>query len=293
MELRSPVANASGVLGWSPGDARLVEEHGGGAFVAKSVTLEPRRGYRGPRIVRARYGLVNAVGLANPGLEGALELLRAAVRVSGIPVIGSIAAGSPEEWAGAASRLEEAGVAAIELNLSCPHFKGGGLELGQDPAAVARVVEASASTVRVPVIAKLGYSDRLVESASKALEAGASGLTLINSLRAMKIDVYTRKPVLGNVVGGLSGPAIHPIAVRAVYEVYRETGAEIFGVGGVESWEDALELILAGAKAVQVGAAIITRGPRVIGEIAMGIERYLWVEGYSSPEELVGAAHKA
>jgi dihydroorotate dehydrogenase (NAD+) catalytic subunit len=241
-----------------------------------------------------RGGYVNAVGLANPGVEEASSMLREAVRAATIPVIASVAAGNPGEWADAVAKLVEAGVAAIELNLSCPHFEGGGIELGQDPSAVYRVVrEAAGAAGRVPVIAKLGVSDRLVEAASRALEAGARGLTLINSVRAMKIDVYTARPVLSNRVGGLSGPAIHPIAVRAVYEVYRETGADIFGVGGVETWEDAAELMMAGARAVQVGAAIVEKGPRVLGEIAEGLRRFLWIQGYRSVEEIVGAAARA
>ena len=292
IRLRSFVANASGVLGWSREDAEKVERAGGGAFVAKTVTPEPRVGYPWPRLYPAGMGIVNAVGLANPGVDEAARLLREAVESSGIPVIASLAATEPREWVEAAAKLEEAGVAGLELNLSCPHFKGGGIELGSDPRAVGQVVSAVASTVRVPVIAKLGLSDRLVEAAAKALEAGARGLTLINSVRAMKIDVYAKRPVLGNVRGGLSGRAIHPIAVRAVYDVYAETQADIFGVGGVYTWEDAVELVLAGAKAVQVGSAIVERGPGVIREILEGVERYLWVEGVPSIGDLVGLAHK-
>ncbi len=292
--MRVPVANASGVFGWSLEEALLVERSGGGAFVAKSVTPRPRSGYPPPRMAPARAGLVNAVGLANPGVEEAARMLSEASRGSGIPVIASVAAGPPGEWAESVSRLAEAGVAAVELNLSCPHFEGGGLEIGQDPSAVYRVVrEAAGAAGGVPVIAKLGLSDRLVDSASRALEAGARGLTLINSVRAMRIDVYTGRPALSNVYGGLSGPAIHPIAVRAVYDVYRETGADIFGVGGVYTWEDAAELMMAGAKAVQVGSAIIERGPRVLAEIAQGLQRYLWVQGYKSVEEIIGIAQKA
>ncbi|WP_148706317.1 dihydroorotate dehydrogenase [Aeropyrum camini] len=292
IRLEWPVGNASGVLGWEPAEARLVEESGGGFFVAKSVTYRPRKGYPQPRLYPASGGIVNAVGLANPGFREAAQLLAEAVKRVSIPVIASIAAGGPEEWVEIASTLEDSGVAAVELNLSCPHFEGGGLELGQDPAAVARVVSSVASTLRIPVIAKLGFSDKLVEAASKALGSGARGLTLINSVRAMKIDIYSKKPVLGNRVGGLSGRPIHPIAVRAVYEVYRETGADIFAAGGVEGWEEAVEFHLAGAKAVQVGSAIVARGPQVLRRIVDGVRRYLWIEGFRSLEEIVGYAHR-
>ncbi|GBF08370.1 putative dihydroorotate dehydrogenase A [Aeropyrum pernix] len=293
LRLQRPVGNASGILGWEPREAKLVEEGGGGFFVAKSVTYQPRKGYPQPHLYPAAGGIVNAVGLANPGFREASNMLAKTVKEASIPVIASIAGGAPGEWVEMASTLEEAGVSAVELNLSCPHFAGGGLELGQDPAAVASVVSAVASTLRIPVIAKLGYSDRLVDAASKALEAGARGLTLINSVRAMKIDVYAKKPVLGNRVGGLSGKPIHPIAVRAVYEVYGETRADIFAAGGVEGWEDAVEFYLAGAKAVQVGAAFIAIGPHVLRSIVEGVRRYLWVEGFRSLQDIVGYAHRA
>ena len=232
------------------------------------------------------------MGLANPGVEEAAALLKEAVEAVEIPVVASLAATTPSEWARAAATLEKAGVAALELNLSCPHFQGGGIELGSDPRAVKEVVEAVASTLSVPVIAKLGISDKLVEAAIAALDSGAKGLTLINSVRAMKIDVYTKKPVLGNVRGGLSGKAIHPLAVRAVYDVYAETGADIIGVGGVYTWEDAIELVLAGARAVQIGSALIEKGFKVFTEILEGVERYLWIEGIKRLDYLVGAAHR-
>jgi len=291
LRLERFVANASGVLGWSREEAARVKEAGGGAFIAKTVTPQPRRGYGWPRLYPVGYGIVNAVGLANPGVERAAELLREAT-AAGIPVVASLAATEPEEWVRAAAALEEAGVAAVELNLSCPHFKGGGIELGSDPRAVKEVVSSVASTLRVPVVAKLGVSDRLLEAASAALDGGARGLTLINSVRAMKIDVYTKKPVLGNIRGGLSGRAIHPLAVRAVYDVYGETGADIFGVGGVYTWEDAVEFLLAGARAVQIGSALIEKGFIVFREILDGVERYLWIEGVKSVEDLVGLAQR-
>jgi len=259
----------------------------------KSTTREPRRGYAWPRMVRVFGGFVNAVGLANPGAREASRLVRVIKEGLGdTPVVASAAGSTIDEFVEASALLEDGGADAVELNLSCPHFKGGGIELGQDPQLVYETVRSVAGSLKVPVIAKLGLSDRLVESASKALEAGAKALTLINSVKAMKIDVYTKKPVLSNKVGGLSGPAIHPIAVRAVYEVYRETKAEIIGVGGVRDWETAVELILAGARAVQVGAMIIEKGELIVTEILRGIEKYLWVEGIQSVRDLIGLAHR-
>jgi len=290
--LRHPVMNASGILGSSTeGFERLVRA-GVAALVTKSFTRLPRRGYPTPIAVPLPYGLLNAVGLSNPGAEALPELLRYA-RGLGVPVVVSIAGSDEEEFAEVAVVAEESGASAVELNLSCPHARGRGLELGMDPGKVKSIVSAVASTVKVPVWAKLGMSDRLLDSASAALEAGARALVLINTIRAMRIDVWAKKPVLGNRIGSLSGPAIHPVAVRAVYEVYGETGADIVGVGGVEDWETAVELVLAGARAVQVGTAIVTRGEQVIAEILEGIKRYLELVGARSLEELVGAAHRA
>jgi len=293
LRLKSPVMNASGVLEWDVLQARRLVDAGAGAVVLKSTTREPRRGYAWPRMVRVFGGFVNAVGLANPGAREASRLVRVIKEGLGeTPVIASAAGSTIDEFVEVSALLEDGGADAVELNLSCPHFKGGGIELGQDPQLVYETVRSVAGSLKVPVIAKLGLSDRLVESASKALEAGAKALTLINSVKAMKIDVYTKKPVLSNKVGGLSGPAIHPIAVRAVYEVYRETKAEIIGVGGVRDWETAVELILAGARAVQVGAMIIEKGELIVTEILRGIEKYLWVEGIQSVRDLIGLAHR-
>ncbi|MFZ8793042.1 MAG: dihydroorotate dehydrogenase PyrD [Acidilobaceae archaeon] len=294
LSLKSPVMNASGVLEWDPVQARRLIDAGAGAVVLKSTTREPRRGYDWPRMVRVFGGFVNAVGLANPGAREASRLVRVIKdSLDGAPVIASVAGSTVEEFQEVSALLEDGGADAIELNLSCPHFRGGGIELGQDPSMVYETVRSVAGSLKVPVIAKLGLSDRLVESAVKALEAGAKAITLINSVKAMKIDVYTKKPVLSNKVGGLSGPAIHPIAVRAVYDVYRETRADIIGVGGVRDWETAVELMLAGAKAVQVGAMLLEKGELVIAEIVRGIEKYLWVEGIQSVRDLVGLAHRA
>ncbi len=290
IRLRNPLMNASGILGSRPEHVERLAQAGVSAFVSKSITPEPREGHPTPIIVELPGdALLNSVGLANPGPGVIPGLVETAHRL-GIPAIISVAGTTPEDFLKVASIAEEAGADAVELNLSCPHAKGYGLEIGMDPEAVRRVVRTVSSSLRIPVWAKLGVVDRLIEVAGKALEAGAGALVLINTVRAMAIDVYARKPVLGHGVGGLSGRPLHPLAVRAVYEVYREYGAEIVGVGGVFDWRSAAELILAGARALQLGTALVLRGERVVKEILEGLDRYLAETGSTRLAEMVGAA---
>ncbi len=294
MKLEHPVMNASGVLGARAADALELVEAGVSALVTKSFTRERREGNPTPIIVPVEAGYVNSVGLANPGINGLRELLES-LRSRGVskPVIVSIAAATPREAEELVSVAVDAGATAIEVNLSCPHAKGRGLEIGYDKRASREVVEAAVSAARGrPVWVKLGLLDRLPERAAELIDAGAKAVTLINTLRAMVIDVYARSPVLGGVVGGLSGRAIHPVAVRAVYDTYCEYGLEIVGVGGVYDWRDAAELIVAGARAVQVGTAIFDRGLSVIREIVEGLRGYLDVIGAESIVEIIGSACK-
>lgn len=292
LTLRHPVMNASGILGYLPEHADMMASWGVSAIVSKTFTKEPREGYNPPIVVKLGYGgMLNAVGLSNPGVGGLRPFVEAARR-HGVPVIVSVGGRSAVEFADVAAVAEEAGSSAVELNMSCPHFEGGGLELGRDPSAVFRVTREVSSVVRVPVVVKLGLSDRLVDSASRALEAGARALTLINTVRGMSIDVYSLRPVLSNIYGGLSGKPIHPIAVWAVYSVYRETSADIIGVGGVFTWRDAAELIVAGSRAVQVGTALLYRGPGVVARILRGLRSWLRELGSASLRDVVGAAHR-
>ncbi|MGC9210055.1 MAG: dihydroorotate dehydrogenase [Acidilobus sp.] len=290
--LSHPVMNASGIMSETVDGLLAIGRSGVSALVTKSYTPTPRQPFPMPRVVHIEVGALNAVGLANAGIEGLREHMRL-LRQLGLPIIVSVAGSTPDDFAKVATAAEEEGAAAVELNLSCPHVERMGLEIGMDPGLSAEVVKAVASTVKIPVIAKLGVSDRLLETASSVLSAGARGLTMINTIRAMKINVYTMRPVLGHSIGGLSGPAIHPIAVRAVYEVYKELRPDIIGVGGVERWEDAVELMLAGAKAVQIGTGLVKKGLQVIWEVRRGIEEYMAYMGFRSVNELVGAALRA
>ena len=291
LRMRSPVILSSGVLGSRYGTInRVIKNTLVGAVVTKTFTKEPREGYLTPIVAYTEAGLVNAVGLANPGIDNLKEILLNIVKE--VPVIVSIASSTPREFAEMSIKAEEAGADAVELNLSCPHVKGHGLEVGQDPKYVREIVENVKSVLKIPVFAKLGLNDKVIESAKEAEKAGVDAITAINSVRAMVIDIYAKKPVLSNKYGGLSGPAIHPIAVRVVYDLYKNIEVPIIGVGGITKWEDAVELILAGASAIAVASAIALKGISVINEIVEGIVSYLRSEGYSSLEEIIGLAHK-
>lgn len=287
----NPVVLASGILSHGSLLRRAAEE-GAGAVVTKSLTYEEREGYKTPTIVGVKAGLVNAIGLANPGYKEFLKRDLPLAKQGGACLIVSIAGGSPEEFRKISIAAEEAGADGVELNLSCPHVKKHGLEIGSDPALVKKIVMEVKGSVDIPVHAKLGLTDSLTRSAIAAEGAGADAIVAINTVRAVVIDVDARKPVLSNIYGGLSGPAIHPIAVRCVYDLYKELSIPIIGCGGVEDPTDALEFILAGAVAVQVGTVVALKGLTVFKEIAGGINRYLDFYGFNDLREIVGLAHR-
>ncbi len=286
--MRNPVMQASGILGGSKESLLMVAKADPGALVTKTITPEPREGYPTPIAIKVPCGFLNAVGLSNPGSKAIPSLLEAG-KETGLEVIVSIGGFSKEDFIRVAEAVVEAGGKVVEVNLSCPHVKGGGLEIGTDPNLLKEILK-DVKSLGLKVFAKLGYTHNLIELAGKALEH-SDALVLINTIKGMKIDVFSTKPVLGNKVGGLSGLAIHPIAVRAVYEVYGEYKADIIGVGGVYSWEEAVELILAGARAVQVGSAIIEKGVEVLREIRSGIAWWLHKMGFKDISEVIGIAH--
>jgi len=293
LRLRNPTMLASGVLGLSAGLAKRVEEAGAGAFTTKTVTREPRRGYPNPTFVVLEHGYLNAVGLANPGIDYFCRELREMRQRLSIPIILSAGGGSAEELVEVAKRGVECGAQAVELNVSCPHVSGMGVELGHRAEEVASAV-GEIKRLGVPVFVKLSVHHDYIRLAEACLDAGASGFTAINTVRGMAIDIYARKPVLSNVYGGYSGRAIKPIAVRVVYELYEAfPDAPIIGVGGVDGWEAALEFILAGASAVGVGSEIARKDLGLFKEILEGLEEYMEREGFNSIEELVGLAHRS
>jgi dihydroorotate dehydrogenase (NAD+) catalytic subunit len=292
LRLKHPVMNASGILGAYREHVDRLVSYGVSAIVTKTITPKPREGYNPPIIVELPTGgLLNAVGLENPGKNIVKELVLEAKKHS-MPIIVSIGGRNEEEFTEVAIEADVCGADAVELNLSCPHAKGYGIEVGSDPNLVYNVVKTVSSAIKIPTIAKLGLCDKVVDSATKALEAGAKALTLINTIKAMYIDVYTAKPFLTNIFGGLSGPPIHPIAVRVVYEVYRETKAEIIGCGGIYDWVTAAEMILAGARAIQIGTALMKNPREVVENIVKGLRKWLRTLSLRSVEQAIGLAHK-
>jgi dihydroorotate dehydrogenase (NAD+) catalytic subunit len=291
LRLEHPVLNASGVLGFEPEHVAILARAGFSGIVTKTFTRDRREGHPPPIIVELdNGGLINAVGLSNPGIGGICPVVKAA-KALGKPVVVSVGGGSSEELVELVARAEECGTDAIELNLSCPNVRYGGIEIGSNPSLVYSFVRDVTSTTKLPVFAKLGLCDKAVEVASKVIEAGASGLTLINTIKAMVIDVYAAKPILSNRYGGLSGPPIKPIALRVVYEVYEELSVDIIGCGGISTWRDAAEFILAGAKALQVGTAFI-KNKAVVNEILSGLKKWIELIGASRVLDLVGLAHR-
>jgi dihydroorotate dehydrogenase (NAD+) catalytic subunit len=291
MRLENPLLLASGVVGVTVDSLIRAVESGAGAAVSKSIGLEPREGYRNPTLVATDSGLVNAVGLSNPGARIFSEEL-SAVKGRRLPLIVSIFGGGPVEFGRVVELLDGNEFLAYELNLSCPHVEGVGTEIGHDPEVVASVVKAVRARTKKPIFAKLSANThRMVEVAKAAVDSGSDGLTAINTMRAMTIEVETRRPTLSHKFGGLSGPAIRPIAVARIYELYQAFKVPIIGCGGVSTWEHAVEMMLAGAGAVEIGTALY-QGYGVFQEINRGVESYMKRKKLKTVQEMVGLGHK-
>ncbi len=290
LELRNPTMLSAGILGMTGWSLRAVWDAGAGAVVTKSLGLNPRKGYPNPSVVDVGCGFLNAMGLPNPGVREFLGELQTA-RSDNMTVIGSIYGGSAEEFAETADTLS-GNVDAVELNVSCPHVKEVGVEIGQNPELVESVVSKVRKTVALPLFVKLSPNVTSITKLALAAErGGADAVVAINTVRAMAIDIETCRPVLGNRVGGLSGPAIKPIALRCVYEISHAVEIPVIGCGGISDWKDAVEFLLAGAKAVQIGTAVAYHDLNVFKEVASGLEKYLLRKGYTGVGEIVGLSH--
>ncbi len=291
LRLKNPTILASGIMG-STGSSlkRIAREGGPGAVATKSVGMKARAGHSNPTVIEIEGGLLNAVGLSNPGIHEFKAEIETA-KDGGVPVIVSVFGFAVEEFADVAANAQEYGADAIELNLSCPNVEKAGATYGQDPELSRRVVETVKSEVKIPVIAKLtANTNDIVEVASACADAGCDGITAINTLAAMKIDIRAKSPVLGNKTGGLSGPYIKPVALRCVYEISKELDVPVIGCGGITTGEDAIEFLMAGAKAVEIGTGVHLRGIDVFKKVCGEIELFMKDNGHKDLGEIIGAA---
>ena len=290
LELQNPVMTASGTFGYAREFVNLVNLHRLGGVVVKGISLFPRQGNPPPRIVETSCGMLNAIGLENVGVDRFIEEKMPYLQGIKTPVIVNILGDSLDEYRHITEKLSQvSGVAAIEVNISCPNVKKGGVAFGSDPdmaAAVTRVVKQNTS---LPVIVKLSPNvTDITQIASAVEQAGADAVSLINTLIGMAIDLRTKRPRLANVIGGLSGPAIKPVALRMVYLVSGCVSIPVIGIGGIESAEDALEFMLAGASAVKIGTASFIN-PRASEEVVEGIGDYVVREKLHSVRDIIGA----
>jgi dihydroorotate dehydrogenase (NAD+) catalytic subunit len=289
LKLDNPVMTASGTFGYAREFENLMNLHRLGAVIVKGISLNPRPGNPPPRIVETACGMLNAIGLQNVGVDRFITEKMNYLAGLNVPVIVNILGDSIAEYEEITSRLQGVpGVAGIEVNISCPNVKKGGVAFGTDPAMAASVTAAVKGKSSVPVMVKLSPNVSDIGTIALAVEeAGADCVSLINTLIGMAIDLQTKKPALANVIGGLSGPAIKPVALRMVYEVAKKVSIPIIGIGGIESAEDALEFMLAGATAVQVGTANFVN-PRASEDVVEGLIDYVKKEKLSSIRSIIG-----
>jgi len=291
MQLKNPVTVASGTFGYGFEYEPFVDIAGLGAVIVKGTTLEPRMGNPSPRIIETPAGMLNAIGLENPGVDVFIGEYLPALRSRGVTVIANIAGNTMEEYARLAARLDgQPGIAGLELNISCPNVKQGGLQFGTDPVMVKEMVAAVKSQTSLPVMPKLSPNvTDITAIARAAYEGGADCLALINTLMGMAIDVDKRRPVLANTFGGLSGPAIKPVALRMVYQVAQEVPLPIMGLGGIMNTRDALEFLMAGATAISIGTANFV-DPMITTQIIAGLQEYMEECHIADINDIIGAA---
>jgi dihydroorotate dehydrogenase (NAD+) catalytic subunit len=288
IRLSNPVMVASGTFGYAEEFKDLVNLKKLGAIVTKSITLKPTKGNPPPRICETPSGMLNAIGLQNDGAEDFLKSKLPFLKRVGVPIIVSIAGRGKDEFVELVKRLDKVGIDGLELNISCPNIGAGQLFVAQDEKAAYNVVKAVRKVTRSTLITKLSPNvTDIVPIAKAAVRAGTDALALVNTFTGMSIDIETRTPRLGNITGGLSGPAIKPIAIRMVWEVAREVDAPIIGMGGIMNAEDALEFIIAGATAVAVGTANLVN-PKASVEIIEGIKEYIVKNNIKKISNLTG-----
>jgi len=300
LALSSPLMLASGVLGQTGDSLANIANSGAGAVVTKSIGPAPNPGHPGPNIIEVDCGFINSMGLPNPGAENFIEEIKVFKEKSNKPIIVSIYGSTEEEYAFVAETFSKADIDAIEINVSCPHSREKILNIGLSPEMVKNVIFAVKNAIRsksIPLFLKLAgntHIENQLNVAKAAIDAGIDGLVAINTLPAIAIDIWTERPVLGFKIGGLSGPAIKPVAVRIVYELFKKFGTQIpiIGVGGIITWKDAVEFMLAGATAVQIGSGIAYRNITIFKEINDGLVTYLNKKKIGNIREIIGKAHR-
>lgn len=288
VEFQTPVIAASGTFGFGREFSEFYNLSSLGGISCKGITLQERPGNPPPRIAETPGGMLNSVGLQNPGVDHFIENDLPWLKQQGTVVIANIAGNTPEDYCRMAEKLSDTSVDMIELNISCPNVKQGGVQFGTTCAGVENITAAVRKHCKKPLMVKLSpnVSD-IAEIASAAESAGADAISMINTLTGMRIDIRTRRPILHNNTGGLSGPAVFPVAVRMVWQAYQKVKIPIVGMGGVSTWQDAVELMLAGASAVQVGTALFS-DPFVPVEIADGLNKYLDDNKIENVSDLTG-----
>jgi dihydroorotate dehydrogenase (NAD+) catalytic subunit len=293
LRLANPVMTASGTFGYGIEYNHIFDIQRLGAIICKGTTLYPRDGNPQPRIAETASGMLNSIGLQNIGVKALIREKAPIWSKWHVPVIVNIAGQTVDEYAQLARELDGVdGVSGIEVNISCPNVEVGGAEFGANPDSAAEATRAVKAATSLPVIVKLtpNVSD-IARIAAAAAEAGADAVSLINTLKGMTVDIASRRPLLGSITGGLSGPAIKPVALRMVYEVAGAVTIPMIGCGGIISGDDALEFIMAGASAVQVGTASLSN-PRASIDVLEGIERFMEKEGLNRLTDIIGAARK-
>ena len=291
LRFRNPTMLASGFLGISQDIFNRLYLSGAGAVVSKSISIKPIEGYRNPTVVSLENSsYINAVGLSNPGAE---EFSNEIANNKKIPIIISLVGTSEKEFPLMLKTFNHLNIVGYEINLSCPHVAKMGMEVGDDPEMVGCIVRTIKSNTSKPVIIKVGVgSTDILKIAKVAIDSGADAITAINTIRAMTINIETGMPVLSNRIGGLSGKSLKHIALRCVYEISKNLQIPVIGCGGIFTWQDAVEFMLAGASVVQLGSVIGYQGIKAFRNISCGIQKYLENKGFKKVTEIIGLAHR-
>ena len=274
------------------GSMKKIFKSGAGAVTTKSIGIKPNKGYPNPCLIELKHGIINAMGLPNPGIKKySYEIKK--LKKQKKPVIASIYGKNTKEFLTLSKEMQKSGADALELNMSCPHAKGYGQEIGSDPKLVKEIVSNIKKTVNIPVFVKLSPNlTDIVKIAKAAEKAEADAIVAINTVKAMKIDLEIKKPVLSNKIGGYSGPAVKPIGIRCVYEIFENTNLPIIGCGGITNGEDAIEYFMAGASAVQIGSAVYYRELDVFKKVTSEIKSWMKKHNYKNLDEIIGVAHR-